>query len=195
MVATARACYVPLMKTSDVDIVIVPGLEGGTPDHWYSRWEQKLPTARRVAQEDWHQPDLAAWTAQLVATVEASTRPVVLVAHSLGVITVAHVADRIAERVVGAFLVAPPSASVLRTIEAVDPAFADIPQGALPFPAVLIASRDDSYASYAESEALAKAWSIELVDAGESGHLNDESGHGPWPEGLMRFAGFLKSLS
>ena len=183
------------MRTSDVDIIIVPGLGGGSPDHWYSRWEQKLPTATRVAQEDWHHPDLDAWSAGLVAAVTASKKPVVLIGHSLGVITISHVADRIAERVVGAFLVTPPSASMLRTLQEVDPRFADIPQGALPFPAVLVASRDDAYASYVESEALAKAWAIELVDAGASGHLNDESGHGPWPEGLMRFAGFMKSLS
>lgn len=183
------------MRTSDVDIIIVPGLEGGTPDHWYSRWEKKLPTARRVTQEDWHRPQLDAWVRELVAAVEGATRPVVLVAHSLGVITVAHAANRIAESVVGAFLVAPPSAAVLRSLDAVDPAFAAMPETSLPFPALLIASRDDSYASYAESEALAKAWHIELVDAGVSGHINDESGHGPWPEGLMRFAGFLKSLS
>ena len=183
------------MRTSDVDILIVPGLAGGTPDHWYSRWEGKLPTARRVAQEDWHHPDLALWTGQLVAAVEAAARPTILVAHSLGVITVAHAAHRIAERVVGAFLVAPPSIAVLRTIAAVDPAFSDLPEGPLPFPAVLVASRDDPYAGYADSEAMAKAWNVELVDAGASGHLNDESGHGPWPEGLMRFAGFLKSLS
>ena len=183
------------MRTSDVDILIVPGLAGGSPDHWYSRWEGKLPTARRVAQEDWHHPDLALWTGQLVAAVEAAARPTILVAHSLGVITVAHAAHRIAERVVGAFLVAPPSIAVLRTIAAVDPAFSDLPEGQLPFPAVLVASRDDPYAGYADSEAMAKAWNVELVDAGASGHLNDESGHGPWPEGLMRFAGFLKSLS
>ncbi len=189
------ACYLPAMRTSDVDIIIVPGLGGGSPDHWYSRWEQKLPTARRVVQADWHKPTLDAWTGRLVAAVEAATRPVVLVGHSLGVVAIAHAAHRIAERTVGAFLVAPPSAAVLRTLEAVDPAFADIPRDALPFPAVLIASRDDSYADYADSEAMAQAWRIELVDAGTSGHLNDESGHGPWPEGLMRFAGFLKSLS
>ena len=182
------------MRTSDVSIIIVPGLGGGSPDHWYSRWEQKLPTATRVAQEDWHHPDLEGWSEGLVAAV-AAAKPVVLVGHSLGVITIAHVADRVAERVVGAFLVAPPAASVLRTLEAVDPRFADIPQSALPFPAVLIASRDDAYASYDESEALAKAWHVELVDAGASGHLNDESGHGPWPEGLMRFAGFMKNLT
>ena len=109
-------------------------------------------------------------------------------------LTVAHAAHRISERVVGAFLVAPPSAAVLRTITEVDPAFADFPEGPLPFPAVLVASRDDPYCSYEDSELLAKAWDVELVDAGTSGHLNDESGHGPWPEGLMRFAGFLKRL-
>ena len=183
------------MRTSDVSIIIVPGLGGGSPDHWYSRWETKLPTATRVAQEDWHHPDLDAWSSGLVAAVEAATKPVVLVGHSLGVITIAHVADKIAGRVVGAFLVTPPSANVLRTLEMIDPRFADIPQGSLPFPAVLIASRDDAYATYEDSERLATAWNVELVDAGASGHLNDESGHGPWPEGLMRFAGFMKNIA
>lgn len=183
------------MKTSDVDIVIVPGLDGGTDEHWYARWERKLPTARRVVQADWHAPKLADWTGRLVAAVEQATRPVVLVAHSLGVITVGHAADPVAERVVGAFLVAPPSARALREIAAIDPAFATPRETALPFAAVLVASRDDSYSSWSESESLAKAWGATLVDAGASGHLNDESGHGPWPEGLMRFAGFLKTLS
>ena len=183
------------MRTADVDILIVPGLAGGTPDHWYSRWEQKLPTARRVMQEDWDHADLPAWTAELVGAIEAATKPTILVAHSLGVTTVAHAAHRVAERVAGAFLVAAPSIAMLRTLAAVDPAFADLPKGPLPFPAMLVASRDDPYGSYEDSEALAKTWSVELVDAGASGHLNDESGHGPWPEGLMRFAGFLKSLS
>jgi len=183
------------MRTSDVDIIIVPGLTGGTLDHWYSRWESKLPTARRVEQENWHRPNLESWTERLVAAVEAATRPVVLVAHSLGVITVAHAADRISERIVGAFLVAAPSADALKAIEAVDPAFADMPTTSLPFPAVLVASHDDPYSAWEASEALAKAWHVELVDAGLSGHINNESGHGPWPEGLMRFAGFLKQLS
>ncbi|MFW8585524.1 alpha/beta hydrolase [Rhizobium beringeri] len=33
------------------------------------------------------------------------------------------------------------------------------------------------------------------VDAGESGHINADSGHGPWPEGTMVFAQFLGRLS
>ena len=182
------------MRTSDVDIIIVPGLGGGTDDHWYARWEQKLPTARRVVQADWDHPDLAAWTDRLVAEVATATRPVVLVGHSLGVVTIAHAADRVAERVVGAFLVAPPSPAALRAMKAVDPAFAEMRTTPLPFPAILVASRDDPYSSYAESEMLAATWHAEPADAGASGHLNDESGHGPWPEGLMRFASFMKSL-
>ena len=182
------------MRTSEVDIIIVPGLAGGTDDHWYSRWESKLPTARRVVQANWDEPRLEAWTERLVAAIGAAERPVVLVAHSLGVITVAHTASLVAERVAGAFLVAPPSPAVMLTIAAVDPAFAAVPRDPLPFPALLVASRDDPYAAYADSEGLAKSWHVELVDAGLSGHLNDKSGHGPWPEGLMRFAGFLKTL-
>lgn len=182
------------MRTADVDILILPGLGGGSADHWYSRWEAKLPTARRVEQEDWHRPNLAAWTRQVVDAVEAATRPVVLVAHSLGVITVLHVARLVVGRVAGAFLVAPPSIEVMRTIEEIDPAFGDFPEGPLLFPAVLVASRDDGYARWENSEALARTLRVELVDAGASGHLNDESGHGPWPEGLMRFAGFMKTL-
>ena len=182
------------MRTSDVDIIIVPGLSGGTANHWYSRWESKLPTATRVIQADWHHPRLEAWTGRLIEAVERAGRPVVLVAHSLGVITVGHAAGRIAERVAGAFLVAPPSPSEMLAIPEIDPAFADLPRDPLPFPAVLVASRDDQYADYVDSEALAKSWHVELVDAGLSGHLNDESGHGPWPEGLMRLAGFLKGL-
>ncbi len=46
-----------------------------------------------------------------------------------------------------------------------------------------------------EAKELAEAWGAELVDAGDSGHLNSESGHGPWPDGLLRFAGFLMGLS
>ncbi len=183
------------MRTSDVAIIIVPGLGGGSEDHWYSRWEHKLPTASRVVQEDWHHPNLAGWTQRLVAAVEAADKPIVLVGHGCGVIAITHAADAIAERVVGAFLVAAPSASALRAMEEVEPAFAEVPRTMLPFPAVLIASRDDPHGSWEESEALAKAWHVELIDAGQSGHLNDDSGHGPWPEGLMRFAGFLKSLS
>jgi uncharacterized protein len=59
---------------------------------------------------------------------------------------------------------------------------------------ILVASRNDPYCSYERAEDFAYAWGAVVVDAGESGHINAASGHGPWPEGLMRLAGFMKGL-
>jgi predicted alpha/beta hydrolase family esterase len=59
---------------------------------------------------------------------------------------------------------------------------------------VLVASRDDPYSSFADSEGLAGHWGAKLIDAGAAGHINAESGHGPWPEGLLQFAAFMKQL-
>jgi predicted alpha/beta hydrolase family esterase len=33
-----------------------------------------------------------------------------------------------------------------------------------------------------------------VVDLRESGHVDPDSGHGPWPEGLMTFGKFLQTL-
>jgi uncharacterized protein len=58
----------------------------------------------------------------------------------------------------------------------------------------LVASRNDKYSCFSDGEALAKALGTKLIDAGFSGHINVESGHGPWPEGLKYLAAFLKML-
>ena len=187
------------MRTADADILVIPGLGGSGPDHWQSRWEAKIPAARRVAQEDWDNPRLAEWRGRIVEEVARAARPVVLVAHSLGVLAAVHAAPLLANgkssgKVKGGFLVAPPSVEVLSGLDTLDPAFLTVPDEALPFPSLVIASRDDPFSTFADSEVLARALGSELMDAGFSGHINIESGHGPWPEGLMRFAGFLKTL-
>ncbi len=187
------------MRVSEAEILVIPGLGGSGPDHWQSRWEAKIPTVRRVVQADWENPGLAAWRDRIVEEVAREARPVILVAHSLGVLAAVHAAPFLAKgecsgKVKGGFLVAPPSAKVLAGLDALDPAFLTFPGEPLPFPSVLIASRDDPFASFSESEALARTLGAELIDAGLSGHINSESGHGPWPEGLIRFAGFLRTL-
>jgi len=187
------------MRTSEAEVLIIPGLGGSGPDHWQSRWEAKIPAVRRVVQADWEKPGLAAWRDRIVEEVERAARPVVLVAHSLGALAAVHAAPFLAMghgsgKVKGGFLVAPPSVEVLSGLDALDPAFLTVPPEPLPFPSLVIASRNDPFASFAESEALARTLGAELFDAGFSGHINSESGHGPWPEGLIRFAGFLKTL-
>lgn len=183
------------MRSGEVDILIVPGWTGSGPDHWQTRWQARLTTARRVEQDDWEKPDAARWTQAVVEAASRATRPVVFVAHSLGVHAVVRAAPLLAgKNVAGAFLVAPPSARAIRDRPAIDPAFADIPTAPLPFPGVLVLSRTDPYCPYEQGLDMAHDWGMSPTDAGESGHINSLSGHGPWPEGLMRFAGFLKGL-
>ena len=190
-----RRCE-PIMKSSDIDILIVPGWSGSGPDHWQSRWLAKLSTARLVEQADWNRPSRRLWAERVVEEVRRSTRPVVLVAHSAGVSTVAHAAEHLKPgEVAGAFLVAPASERAKQALPGVEADFVVHRRERLPFPALLVASETDPYCTLDEARDLAQAWGAELVEAGDSGHINSESGHGPWPDGLLRFAGFLRSLS
>jgi predicted alpha/beta hydrolase family esterase len=183
------------MRTSDLDILIVPGWTNSGPDHWQSRWQAKLKTARRVEFASWDAPVLVDWTTRLADAVEAATRPVLLVAHSLGVLAVAHAAPRLAAgKVAGAFLVAPPDFAAAPMPPAIDRAFAPAPTARLPFPSVLVHSATDPYCAPASAVTLAALWGSEPADAGDAGHINAASGHGPWPEGLLRLATFLRQL-
>lgn len=186
------------MRVSDLDILILPGLGGSGPDHWQSRWAQKLSTARIVEQKDWLRPERDAWIANILREIDAAARPVALVGHSLGAISAASAIAETAtpEKIAAAFLVAPPDGdSIALPPGLIDPAFKEkAPRAALGVPGVLVASRNDALADYAFAEKLAGLWGLDLADAGEAGHINAESGHGPWPEGLMRLAGLFAKI-
>jgi predicted alpha/beta hydrolase family esterase len=192
--AMHRETQIGAMKVSEVDILIVPGYTNSGPDHWQTRWEAKLSTARRVEQAEWSKPVREHWVARLVEEVNASTKPVVLVAHSLGVPTVIHAIPELKQRVAGAFFVAPPDVANPEIRPKHLMTFGPYPRDPLPFPTITIASRNDPFGAYEHAEDIAAAWGSMLIDAGESGHINADSGHGPWPEGTMVFAQFLSRL-
>lgn len=183
------------MRTADCDLLIIPGIGGSGPDHWQTRWEEKLSSARRVHQADWNKAVKKEWVATVEAAIVAAKRPVVLVAHSLGVLTAAAAVQQAPKgKVVGAFLVAPPGKPAIISRDDIDHDFAHISHDPLPVSSTLIASRNDPYCPWLDAEELAYAWGSAFIDAGDSGHINSDSGHGPWPEGLMRFAGFMAKL-
>ncbi|PTA67789.1 RBBP9/YdeN family alpha/beta hydrolase [Deinococcus arcticus] len=158
-------------------LVIVPGLGDSGPDHWQTRWQQQFGAAR-VRQDDPDHPTVQGWAARLQATIDATPGDLILVGHSCGVLTIVHWAAQTGgnERVRGALLVAPTDAEAPETA-ALYPAvaaLAPVPLAPLPFPALVVASENDPYASFARAE---------LVSAGEAGHLNVASGHGDWPDG------------
>jgi uncharacterized protein len=187
------------MKSSETDILVIPGYEGAGPVHWQTRMVGKLSTARIVDQPDWLHSSLTVAVAQIVKAVDEATRPIVFVAHSLGNLLVAQSVPALTERgligrVKGAYLVAVPVGAALLELAAVDKAFGVIPRDPLPFPSVLVASSNDPFASLEEAADISAAWGSKLIEAGEQGHINIASGHGPWPEGMMSFAGFLSRL-
>jgi uncharacterized protein len=182
------------MKVKDADILIIPGYTNSGPDHWQSRWQAKLSTARRVEQAEWSKPVREDWVDAVVAAVNSATRPVVLVAHSLGVATAVLAVPHFERTVAGAFLVAPQDVANPRIRPRHLMTFGPYPRDPLPFPSITVASRNDPFGSYEAAEDIAAAWGSHLVDAGEAGHINVESGHGPWPEGSLTFAHFMTRL-
>ncbi len=184
----------PAMKVKEADILIVPGYTNSGPDHWQSRWETKLPTARRVEQAEWSKPVREDWTARVAQAVNEAEKPVVIVAHSLGVPSVVQALPLFTKPVAGAFFVAPPDVANPEIRPRHLMTFGPYPRDPLPFPSITIASRNDPYCAFDVAEDIAAAWGSLFIDAGESGHLNSESGHGPWPEGSMTFAQFMSRL-
>jgi len=182
------------MKAKDCDILIIPGLDGSGPAHWQTRWETRLSTARRVHQTDWSAPERESWTQAIADAVNTTERPIVLVAHSLGVAAAVQALPLFGKRVVGAFFVAAPDLAAEPIADENLREFGPYPEDPLPFPSIFIASRNDPYSDFARSEETAAGWGSLFIDAGASGHLNTASGHGPWPEGSLVFAKFLSRL-
>jgi predicted alpha/beta hydrolase family esterase len=181
------------MLTADASILIVPGCEGAGPDHWLSRWQKRLKTAHLVEQADWTAPLLADWLDTLNAAILSARKPIVVIAHGLGVALVAHAAGT-ATRVAGAFLVAPLSDEAIAANPRIDARFAPVPRAPLPFYAHVVASSNDPWCALAQAQAMAADWGATIACAGAIGHIDEATGHGPWPEGLMSFGGFMGRL-
>ncbi|MBJ2163854.1 serine hydrolase family protein [Acidovorax sp. IB03] len=164
---------------TSTSIIIVPGWRDSGLGHWQTLWAERLPQARRVVQDDWHTPTRSAWVARLEETVLEQPGPVVIVAHSLGCITTAHMKPEAAARVRGALLVAPADPER----RAVLSDFAPVPYAALPYRSILVASSNDPYCPIRLAGAYARAWGSEFVRLQNAGHINVDSGHGEWPLG------------
>ncbi|WP_158896682.1 MULTISPECIES: alpha/beta hydrolase [unclassified Pseudomonas] len=171
--------------------LILPGWQGSGPDHWQTHWQRLLTDAHRVEQDDWQRPDPQLWVAALDSAIAQANAPVVLIAHSLGCVTVARwavsapVARR--QRVLAALLVAP--ADVERPdCPAELQGFAPLPRQPLPFPSRTVTSDNDHAISLARAEALARDWDSDLDILPGAGHINTRSGHRQWEEGLLQLA-------
>lgn len=175
------------------DIVLIPGLGGSPPGHWQWHWRQQAPERTRwVEQDDWDQPERRQWVRRLAAVIAASRPPVVLVAHSLGCITVAHWAARYpSAKVTSALLVAPADVEQSARLRERTRHFLPLPVTPLPIPARVVASRNDPYIQTHRARMLAQRWGAAFEDVGRLGHINLDSDIGAWPQGLEILADTL----
>jgi uncharacterized protein len=176
-----------LDKTGAPTILIVPGLRDHVPEHWQTLLEQKLPNATSVPRMEHDKLSCAAWVAALDLALGAIAGPVILVAHSAGVMITVHWAQRHRRPIHGALLAAPPdfesplpagypTQEVLR-----ENGWLPTPRARLPFPSIVAASTNDPLGRFERVAELAAAWGSRLVDIGAVGHLNPAAGFGEWP--------------
>ncbi|AZL71172.1 alpha/beta hydrolase [Pseudomonas oryziphila] len=175
------------MRNESIRYLIVPGWQGSPDNHWQSHWQRSLPNSARVEQQDWHTPQRRDWVQALEQAIAAESSPVILIAHSLGCITVAHWAAQaspsLLRRVRGALLVAPADVERPNCAPALRN-FAPIPLQALPFPSQVVSSDNDPAVSVPRALHLARAWDAEAGLLANAGHINVKSGHERWEQGF-----------
>jgi predicted alpha/beta hydrolase family esterase len=164
-------------------VLILPGWRDSGPQHWQSLWQVQFGY-QRVEQHDWLRPLRGDWIARLEDVVLGTHEPAVLVAHSLGCMLVAAwaVHSRNTHRVKGALLVAPGDVEC-EALQPVLGTWSPIARLTLPFKSTLVASHDDPNCSIKRAQGFAAAWGASLVDVGNAGHVNADSGMGDWPKG------------
>ncbi len=171
----------------ETTILFVPGLRDHVEDHWQTHAARAIPGAVTVAPLAADRLSRAGQVAALDAALRAIAGEVVIVAHSAGCLTTVHWALAPTRPIRAALLVTP--ADIENPLPAGYPEPSALKQGGwfptprkpLPFPALVVASRNDPLAAFDRVAGFADAWGTALHDAGEVGHLNPAAGYGPWP--------------
>jgi uncharacterized protein len=177
------------MKSATPTILIVPGLREHVPDHWQTLLAAKLPKVLSVAPLEHDKLSCAARVDAIDRALACIEGPVIVVAHSAGVMMLAHWASQRATREIqGALLAAPadletPMPAGYPTTDVLgEHGWLPIPRAVLPFPSIVAAGSNDPLSRLERARGFAQAWGSRFVELGEVGHLNPASGHGEWPQ-------------
>ncbi|MBV8503922.1 MAG: alpha/beta hydrolase [Paucibacter sp.] len=157
-------------------LLIVPGLNDSGPAHWQTWLQQQYPDSRRVVQRDFERADLQRWSERIQSTLEtAGGDDWIAVAHSFGVLAlVDHLSAHIASPIREVLLVAPAEPDRFGLAEL-------LPHHRLAVQSTLVASQNDPWMTFGSAQRWAARWGSNLVNLGRVGHINAESGFGPFP--------------
>ena len=163
--------------------LILHGYEGNGPDHWQSWLAGELRAAGHdVAYPDLPDPlhpDLEAWLG--VVEAERRSEDDVVVCHSLACLLWLHHRARGGAPAARVLLVAPPGPSAAQALPALAGFFPALLDPALAAGARLAASDDDPYCPEDAREAYARPLGLASDLLPGAGHINPDSGFGPWP--------------
>lgn len=186
-----------IQAISQPTILIVPGLRDDVPAHWQTLLAARLDRVRTVPPMGRTDLDCRTRVEAIERQVRAIDGPVIIVAHSGGVVMVAHWATQTRRPILGALLATPPDFEEpmpegYPTIEELRAGgWLPVPRAPLPFPSIVAVSRNDPLGRLGRVAELAACWGGRLVDLGEVGHLNPASGYGEWPDAEV----FIRELS
>lgn len=167
--------------------ILVPGLRDSDEHHWQSCWSRRFPFWKRISQRNWLEPDIDAWVSAIRRELATCQRPAVLVGHSFGALAACRLIQTQKVNIAGIVMVAPAEPSLFELDEAVLP-------GRLRVPSLLFASRNDPLMTFKRAQYWAQCWGGRLIDLGDAGHINAESGFGDWNYGLEQLAEFCEGL-
>lgn len=168
-------------------VLIIPGLRDHVEEHWQTLLEARLEKVRSVPPAETDKLNCANRVARIQAELEKIEGPIILVAHSAGVLMTIHWATQHQHNIQGALLVAPPDLSQSWPDNYPSPdalkmeGWSPLPNQKLSFPSIVVASTNDHLAQFDAVQQMAKVWGSQLVNAGAVGHLNPAAGFGPWP--------------
>jgi len=184
--------------------LIIPGLHGSGPAHWQTWFETRVAGAQRVVQDNWSVAAIDQWSSRIGDAIDNAVGQVWLVAHSFGCLAAVAAAANRADRVAGALLVAPanPERFTSQGLQPTGSSFSSdgnasresiteqIPHQSLGFPSIVVASSNDPWMRLTAASVWADRWGSQFECIGRGGHINIESGFGPWPHGLDLFERF-----
>lgn len=174
------------------NVLIVPGYHGSGNDHWQTWLESQIPSAKRVSGIDWERPILHNWAEAIIHELEGSVSQTVIIAHSFGCLATAMAIANRPDKVAGVILVAPADPERFTLLGArkghleAFPSIAEhLPDHSLNTLGLVIGSQNDPWMKLGHAYAWSKRWKLAFHNAGKVGHINVDSGFGPWP--LIQF--------
>ena len=158
-------------------LLIVPGADGSGP----AAWRRRYPRAPRVVRLPGAATDLNRWAASVATSIDACRDAPLVLAHGFGVLATLRATSLFERRVAGAMLVAPADPDDYGVL-------VRLPATPLPYPTLLVASRDDPGIKLTKAGALATRWGSRFA-------VVERSGDDRWQEGARLLRAFAATLA